>query len=147
MSKINFTLEHTARLKELAGEALLAGTLFKGNIGTEQTIYDLFHTCNVNTLTRYHGNIKKEVAEIEALDEWSLTDYQQKKAVRLKKNQELINLLIGYKRNQEQLATDREKVKALRAQYQTLKEATTTPEEKLKAIEAELAAYGPEVVE
>lgn len=147
MAKINFTAEHQARLQQLAGEALFAGTTFKGSLGSEMSIFDLIHNTNVQTLTRYHGNIRKEISEIENLDEWSLSEYQQKKASRLKKNAELINLLIGYQRKQAEVAAEKQAYAELKKKYNELKEQTTTPEDRLKAVEAELAGYGPEVVE
>lgn len=140
MAKINFTAEHMAKLGALAGEALIKGSTFKGNLGSELNIYDLFHNCNINTLSRYHTNLKKEIADIEALDEWSLTDYQQKKAATLKKNQELINLLIGYKRSQEEKEANRTKLAAITEQYNKLKEDAKTPEDKMKELEAQMAA-------
>lgn len=146
MSKINFTKEHNARLGELAAEALFKGTKFKGNLGTESTIHDLIHNTQINTLTRYHANIKKEVAEIEAMDEWSLSDYQQTKAKNLKKNQELIFLLIGYKRYQEEIAANKAKLAELKSTYAQLKEDTKTPEDRMKEIEAQMAALEPETV-
>lgn len=140
MAKINFTAEHNARLGVLAAEALIKGTTFKGNLGSELNIYDLFHNCTVNTLTRYHGNLKKEIADIEALDEWSLTEHQQRKAANLKKNQELVNLLIGYKRSQEEKEANKSKLAEVKAQYAKLKEDTKTPEDKMKELEATMAA-------
>lgn len=140
MAKINFTKEHQDRLGVLAAEALFNGTTFKGNLGSELNIYDLFHNCNINTLTRYHGLIKKEVADIEALDEWSLTDYQQRKAATLKKTQELVNLLIGYNRAKSEKEANRAKLAEVKAQYEKLKEDTKTPEDKMKEMEAAMAA-------
>lgn len=139
MSKINFTKEHLEKLNTLASEALMKGTKFKGNLGSEMSIYDLVHNCTVTTLSIYHSSIKKEVAEIENLDEWSLTEDQQRKASRLKKNQELINLLIGYKRSQEEIAANKEKLAELKEVYNKLKEDTKTPEDRMKEIEAQMA--------
>lgn len=140
MAKINFTKEHQDRLGVLAAEALFNGTTFKGNLGSEMNIYDLFHNCNINTLTRYQGIIKKEVADIEALDEWSLTEYQQRKAANLKKVQELVNLLIGYNRSKAEKEANKAKLAEVKAQYEKLKEDTKTPEDKMKEMEAAMAA-------
>lgn len=143
MAKINFTKEHNDKLQSLAGEALMNGTKFKGNLGSEMNIHDLIHNCTVNTLSRYHSNIKKEVTEIENLDdEWSLTDYQQRKAAELKKTQELINLLIGYKRYQAESEAEKAKLAELKATYKELKESTTSPEVRLKEMEDQIAALG-----
>lgn len=145
-TKINFTKEHQDRLNVLASDALVKGTKFKGNLGSEMTIYDLFHNCTVTTLSRYHTTIKKEVGDIEALDEWSLTPYQQQKAANLKKNQELINLLIGYKRNLEQKEAAATKLASMKDEYAKLKESTKTPEDKLKELEQAMATAEAELV-
>jgi hypothetical protein len=146
MATINFTKEHRDKLMALAGEALISGATFKGSTGTTNNIYDLFHNVNIGTLSRIHGNIKNEIASIENLDEWSLTDYQQRKADGLKKMQELINLLIGFKRKTEEDANTKATVKELKAQLDTLKKETMTPEARIKELEDKIAA-GPLAVE
>jgi len=146
MAKVNFTKEHFAQLSALAGAALINGTRFKGNMGTEMNIYDLFHNTNITTLTRYHGNIKKEIAEIEGMDEWSLTEHQQRKATNLKKQLELVFLLIGYQRNKAEVEANAAKLRELKATYAELKESTKTPEDRLKEAEAQIAALEAEVV-
>jgi len=142
--KINFTKENQDRLNQLAGDALFKGTIFKGgSVGnTETNIYDLVHNCQINTLSRYHSNLKKEIAAIDDLDEWSLTDHQKRKKANLEKQKELINLLIGYKRFREQEAATRKEYLEKRAKYNELKENTKTPEDRLKELEADLATYG-----
>jgi len=149
-TKINFTKEHQTRLNELAGEALVKGTTFRGSsTGNEMTIYDLFHNCSINTLARMFGNLKKEVAAIDDLDEWSLTPYQKGKQSRLNSQKELISLIIGFKRFSEQQKADRENYKALKAQYDQLVEEKKTPEERLAEMKAKLDAFGqmePEVI-
>ena len=147
MATINFTKEHRDKLMALAGEALVSGTTFKGSVGSEMNIYDLFHNTNIGTLTRIHGNLKKEITEIEALDEWSLTEHQQRKAARLKSIQELIFLLIGFKRKAEQDINTKSTAKELAAQIATLKRSTMTPEDQIKELEAKLTALGPVEVE
>src|SRR5687768_15951245 len=126
--KINFTKENQDRLNQLAGDALFKGTTFKGSVGSEINIYDLIHNCQINTLSRYHGSLKKEISEIDNLDEWSLTDHQKRKKANLEKQKELINLLIGHKRFKEQEAASRKEYLSLKSQYAELKENTKTPE-------------------
>jgi hypothetical protein len=143
-TKINFTKEHQDKLSQLAGEALIKGTVFKGgSVGnSEITIYDLFHNCTVQTLSRYQANLKKEVREIDDLDEFLLTAHQRQKKAKLEKQRELITLIIGYKRFQEQQATDRKEYLALKSQYDQLKENSKTPEDRLKELEAKMAGFG-----
>lgn len=138
-TKINFTKEHQEKLNALAGEALIKGTVFKAHMGTEANIYDLFHNYTVGTLQAFNKKLKKEIDDSET-DEWTNSDYQERKLNDLKKRQELIFLLIGYKKSEEERKAAREKATALKAELTTLKESNKTPEEKIKEKEAELAA-------
>lgn len=143
MGKINFTPEHSAKLKELAVKALFDGETFKPTgLGNENTIHDLIHNVSVDTLTKYHANVKKQVAEIENLDEWNLTDYQQRKAASLKKTQELVNLIIGYRRSEIEKAAEKKALQEKLSLYKQLKEEAKTPEERMKELEAEIIAAG-----
>ncbi len=143
MSQTNFTAEHRKELMDLAGEALVSGTTIGGSVGTQMNIYDLFHNTNITTLSRIHGNIKKEVTEIENLDEWSLSEHQQRKAARLKTVQRLVNLLIGFKKKQAEDANNKATAKELREQLTTLKKSLMTPEAQIAELEAKLTALGP----
>jgi hypothetical protein len=142
-TRINFTKEHQDRLSQLAGEALIKGTIFKGgSVGNaEVTVYDLFHNCTVQTLSRYQANLKKEVREIDDLDEFLLTPHQKQKKSKLEKQRELMTLIIGYKRFQEQTVADRKEYLAIKSQYDQLKENSKTPEDRLKELEAKMAGF------
>jgi len=144
MAKINFTPEHSTRLKELAVKALFDGETFKPTgIGVnEQTIYDLIHNVSLDTLTKYHASLKKQASEIENMDEWNLTDYQQRKAASLKKTQELVNLIIGYRRSEIEKAAEKKALQEKLNLYKQLKEEAKTPEERMKELEAEIIAAG-----
>lgn len=144
---INFTPEHRKELMDLAGEALISGAAFKGSVGSTINIYDLFHNCNINTLSSLHGNMKKEISKIEELDEWSLDDYQKRKAASLRKFQRLLFLLIGFKRKQAEDTNMKATAKELRARIATLKDELMTPEDRIKEAEAALAALGPVAAE
>lgn len=143
-TKINFTKENKESLFNLAGEALVKGTKFKGSMNTELTIYDLFHNCNINTLERYYGNLEKEVEAISKVGRWNLTSYQQRKKLALENQKELIDLLIGYKKFVAEQEASRKEYRDMKAQYDQLKENTKTPEERLKEMEAKLAGFGDE---
>lgn len=146
MSKINFTKEHKAKLDALSLDALIQGTEFKGKMAQNHTIYDLFHSCTLNTITQLHAALKKEANDIENMDEWSLTDYQQRRLKELQNKQEILNLLIGYKRNQAEVASAKEKLRELKALQTELKESTKTPEAKLAEIDAQIQAMETETV-
>lgn len=147
MAKINFTPEHLARLKELAIEMLFTGTTFRGSVGTSLTVYDLLHNTTENTLVTFNSNLKKEIERIESLDEWSMSDYQQKKLAATKESQEFMNLLIGYKKFQTQLNADKAKLAELRAQYKEIEKSTLTPQDQLAALKKQMKELGAEEVE
>lgn len=146
-TKINFTADHLKKLQELSVKFLFDGTGIKGLVGTTTYIYDLIHNTTVNSLVKINVNLRQEVARIESLDEWSMNDYQQRKLVETKEMQELVNLLIGYKKNQEQIDANKAKVTDLKAKYKELKASTMKPEDQMKALEAEIAALGDTVEE
>lgn len=137
---INFTKEHLDLLKEKATKALFSGVVVKGKIGTNLNIFDLFHNTTINSLIDLHRSIKKEVDTVSNTDQWSMNDYQQKKLNSLKDSQELVNLLIGYKKHKSQINDAKEKLAELRAKQTELQESQMTPEDKLKAISAEIDA-------
>lgn len=145
--KINFTREHLAKLKELCVRSLFKGTMIKGLVGTTINIYDLIHNTTLNTLTSIHSNLKKEEDKIQALDEWSMTDYQQAKLVEVQKTREMVNLIIGYKRHQAEADNERAKLSQLKASLAELKAQAMTPEEKIKALEDAIEATSVNEVE
>lgn len=143
MSKINFTAEHRKELMDLAGEALISGATFRGSVGTELNVHDLFHNTNVTTLQRILSNNKKEITETGNLDEWSLNDYQQRKVNRLEKASKLVNLIIGFRKKAEEEAATKSTVKDLKSQLETLKRESMTPEARIAELEAQILAAGP----
>ena len=138
MGKINFTKEHLAKLKELAINFLFKGIVIRGAINSELTVWDIIHNTTLNTLSTIYANLKREVEKISNLDEWNMTDYQQKKLLALKEQLEFVNLVIGYKKYQVEVQTDRDKLKELKAKYAELKESTLSPTERLAALETEI---------
>ena len=140
MSKINFTKEHLAKLKDLAIKFLFKGILIKGAINSELSVWDILHNTTLNTLSTIYGNLKREVEKISNLDEWNLIDYQQKKLEVLKEQMEFVNLVIGYKKYQIEIQSDKDKLRELKAKQQELKESTLTPVKRLAALEAEIAS-------
>lgn len=107
MSKINFTVEHDKELKELFVKLSFAEEALEGKFGANNyTPSTLLYTASITTLQTLHKEIKKSVESLEDLDEWSATPYQVQKANRLKNWARFINLLIGYKKYQAQLASE-----------------------------------------
>jgi uncharacterized coiled-coil DUF342 family protein len=145
--KINFTAEHQARLQTLALGMLFGGTKVKGLMGTDINVYQLINEVTIQTLTTLYGNLKKELEKIQSLDEWSMTDYQQRRAEELKTIAELVNLTIGYKRHQSQLYQEKAEINELKAQLKQLKESTLSPGDKIAALEKQIASMGGNVEE
>jgi hypothetical protein len=86
-----------------------------------------------------NSHLKKQIASMSDLDEWSCTDADTWKLERLKETQELVSLVIGYKKwlaEQEEIS---EKKAALAAQIDSLKESQKTPAERIAELEKQLA--------
>lgn len=139
MGKINFTTENKSRLEELATKFLFGNLPIQGPIGTSMRVEDLLHNTSINSLVSMNSHLKKQIASMSDLDEWSCTDADTWKLERLKESQELVSLVIGYKKwlvEQEEIS---EKKAALAAQIDSLKESQKTPAERIAELESQLA--------
>lgn len=135
---INFTKEHLTRLQDLSLKALFNNSVVKGKLGSELDIHTLLHSTSISSLVDLHRQIKKEVDTTSNLDEWSMNDYQQRKLDSLKESQELINLLIGYKKHLSQTEAAKAENAEIKAQIKELEESTMTPEARIEALKAKL---------
>jgi len=140
MAKINFTKEHYAKMKELAFAMLVANEAITTRMGQPLNIVELMHTQTINTLNGIRLAITKQIEDIEKQDEWVATDYQQEKLEALKRKKELVNLIIGWKRHNMEVAEAKAKKAELTAQLKELKESQKTPEDRIKELEAQLTA-------
>ena len=139
--KTNFTKEHLEKFKSLAITFLLKGITVKGTTpASEYTVYDLIHVLSINNLTTIYSNLKSQIEKISGLDEWNLTDYQQKRQEDLKAQLDLVNLCIGYRKYRAEIASDKEKLAELKRKEKELKESTLSPEDKLKALQEEISS-------
>lgn len=139
MGKINFTNENKSRLEELATKFLFGNLPIQGPMGTSMRVADLLHNTSVNSLVSMNSHLKKQIASMSDLDEWSCTDADTWKLERLKETQELVSLVIGYKKwlaEQEEIS---EKKAVLAAQIDSLKESQKTPAERIAELESQLA--------
>jgi len=139
MGKVNFTTENKSRLEKLATKFLFGNLPIQGPIGTSMRVEDLLHNTSVNSLVSMNAHLKKQIASMSDLDEWSCTDADTWKLERLKETQELVSLVIGYKKwlaEQEEIS---EKKAALAAQIDSLKESQKTPAERIAELEKQLA--------
>lgn len=139
MGKINFTTENKSRLEELATKFLFGNLPIQGPIGTSMRVEELLHNTSINSLVSMNSHLKRQIASMSDLDEWSCTDADTWKLERLKESQELVSLVIGYKKwlvEQEEIS---EKKAALAAQIDSLKESQKTPAERIAELESQLA--------
>ena len=141
MGKINFTPTHFERMKELAVEMLLDNEVIVGKLGQQFNIVDLIHTTTINTLNNIRVGMAKAIESLENADEW-VDSANQEKIEKLKKQKELVNLIIGYKRYLLEQQETSELKKQLKKTLADLKESQKTPEDKIKEIEAQLAELG-----
>ena len=139
MGKINFTREHQVALYNKATIALFNKQVFKGNTGTEYTIHDLLHNLTINSLKLILSSLKKKIDNAEADDEFTMTESEQRVIEVMRSDKELITLIIGYKRWQEEIRETREKKLELQKKLNDLKESQKTPEDRIKELELEIA--------
>lgn len=136
---IKFTEEHMSKLKDLAVEMLLNNGIISTKIGQVLNISDLLHTTTINTLNSIKISLSKKIENLELVDEWVETE-AQKEIENLKRDKELVNLIIGYKRFQQEKEANTAKKHALEKQLKVLEESTKTPAEKIAEIKEQLNA-------
>ena len=108
MSKINFTPEHEKQLKDLYLELGFSGAKLQGKFGANVMSADqLLHVTTIETLRGLKNSTKKEIDELEKVDEWTSTPASAKTLSITKKWNDFINLLIGYKLYTEQVKVEK----------------------------------------
>jgi len=135
--KINFTKEHLLRLYDLANEALFDKTIVYTKLGQPLHIFELLHTTTVNQLNEIKLSLAKKIEKVEAADEWIAPDNDKLQS--MKDTKELVNLIIGWKRYNSELAENERKIAEIDKQLNDIDEATKTPEDKKKELLAERA--------
>lgn len=96
--KINFTKEHFIRMNDLLMEMLLDNRTINNSMGQPLNVVELLHTTTVNSLNRIRLDVATQIKNLENEDEWVATSETQNRLNTLKKDKELLNLIIGYKR-------------------------------------------------
>lgn len=110
---INFTQENETRLKTLFVELGFTGEVLSGKFGANAyTVWDMLHNLSVSTLRSLNKTLKKEVIALEEQDDWSVSQYQLQKAAKVRKWQEFVNLVIGYKLLAEEKAKESAKLRS-----------------------------------
>lgn len=144
MAKINFTKEHFNRMSVLAFAMLVNNETISSKMGQPLSILELMHTTTVQTLNDMRLNIGKQIEKLESQDEWVSTDNTQERLEKLKKQKELLNLLIGWKRKKLEIEEAQYKKRTLTEQLNKLKEEQKTPEDRIKELEEQLAGLDTE---
>jgi hypothetical protein len=136
-----FTKENLTRLQELYVSLSFKGEALEGKFGANTlSPYDLLNSTTVSTLRALLTQTRKAKQELEETDEWSMSPAQSAKKNRIEVWAEFVNLLVGYRLDQEEKAAVRaDKAKKAAA----LKARIATEEDKGKTLEdlkKELAA-------
>jgi hypothetical protein len=85
-------------------------------------------------------DLAKKIEQLENADEWVTTDREQLILSEMKDRKEFVNLVIGYKRYMDELATISAKKEKLQKEIDRLKDEQKTPADRLKEAEDALAA-------
>ena len=128
------------RMNELLSEMLLANSTITNKLGTPLDVVALLHTTTPNTLNEIRKNLSRKINDLEEVDEWTANDGTQKKLEVLKRDKEVVNLIIGYKYHLAERSRLESKKSELKEQIEKLKEANKTPAERLKELEDQLNA-------
>lgn len=138
-TKINFSKEHEEKLDALAIKALKENTVIQTSLGQYLNITELMHTTSINQLNNIRTNLLKQIQKKEEGDEWVETDNSI--LDKMKETKELVNLIIGWKRKNTEIAENKAKKAELEETLKQLKESTKTPEDRIKELEAKLAEF------
>jgi predicted nucleic acid-binding Zn-ribbon protein len=123
---------------------LVNNETISSKMGQPLNIVELMHTTTVQTLNDMRLNIGKQIEKLESQDEWVSTDNTQERLEKLKKQKELLNLLIGWKRKKLEIEEAQYKKRTLTEQLNKLKEEQKTPEDRIKELEEQLAGLDTE---
>mgnify|MGYP003204117398 FL=1 len=144
MAKINFTKEHLEKMKELAIDMLLNNMSITTTMGTVLNISELMHTTTIGTLNKIRLTLTKKIRDAEDKDEW--VDFSDSKYLdTIRKQKDLVNLIIGWKRYNMEKEANEARRKELEKKLDELKESQKTPEDKIKELEEEIKSLDNEV--
>jgi hypothetical protein len=135
--RINFTKEHEEKLNEFIVEMWREDIVVIGKLGQPMNICEL-KVLSPNSLNDLKLIYDKKISSLESKDEWIDPENDKLDLYRFIRNG--LNLLVGFKRKQIQIAENKAKKAELTKKLTELKESTKTPEDRIKEMEAELAA-------
>jgi GTPase involved in cell partitioning and DNA repair len=127
------------RLKELSIDFLFNNKVIHSKLGNPMNIHELLHLTTINSLNNIRQECKSLVRRIEDKDEWIICENDSIALKEAKESEELVNLIIGYKRYQNEQNAILKKKAALQEQLNELKESQKTPAERIAEIEAQIA--------
>ena len=140
MAKINFTKEHFNKMCTLLMGMLLRNEVISSKLGTPINVVELLHTTTINSLNNIRLTLSNKIKQLESQDEWIASEINAQQLDIAKRQKELVNLVIGYKRYRMEVEENAQKKAELTAKLKTLKESQKSPEDKIKELEAELSA-------
>ena len=140
MAKINFTKEHFNKMCTLLMGMLLRNEVISSKLGTPINVVELLHTTTINSLNYIRLTLSNKIKQLESQDEWIASEINAQQLNIAKRQKELVNLVIGYKRYKMEVEENIKKKAELTAKLKALKESQKSPEDKIKEIEAELSA-------
>jgi hypothetical protein len=134
--RINFTKEHEEKLNEFIVEMWREDIVVIGKLGQPMNICEL-KVLSPNSLNDLKLIYDKKISSLESKDEWIDPENDKLDLYRFIRNG--LNLLVGFKRKQIQIAEAKAKKAELTKKLTELKESTKTPEDRIKEMEAALA--------
>lgn len=140
MAKINFTKEHFNKMCTLLMGMLLRNEVISSKLGTPINVVELLHTTTINSLNNIRLTLSNKIKQLESQDEWIASEINAQQLDIAKRQKELVNLVIGYKRYRMEVEENTQKKAKLTAKLKALKESQKSPEDKIKELEAELSA-------
>ena len=142
MAKINFTKEHFDKMCSLLLTMLLSNNTVNSKLGTPINVVELLHTTTINSLNDIRLALSNKIKRLENQDGWVTSGSTAKQLDTVRAQEELVNLVIGYKRYRTEVEENAQKKAELTAKLKALKESQKSPEDKIKELEAELSAMG-----
>ena len=140
MAKINFTKEHFNKMCTLLMGILLRNEVISSKLGTPINVVELLHTTTINSLNNIRLTLSNKIKQLESQDEWIASEINAQQLNIAKRQKELVNLVIGYKRYKMEVEENIKKKAELTAKLKELKDSQKSPEDKIKKLEAELSA-------
>lgn len=140
MQKINFTKEHFEKMCSLLLTMLLNNNIVNSKLGTPINVVELLHTTTINSLNDIRLALSNKIKRLENQDGWVTSGSTAKQLDTVRAQEELVNLVIGYKRYRMEVEENAQKKAELTAKLKALKESQKSPEDKIKELEAELSA-------